>query len=104
VRLAVLAVALASLALAACPSPSPSGDGGSPPATTCSAACESLAAAGCLVGKDPSCPSFLSTVEVSKQQANPATSRPVTCADVVAIKTRADAQRLGFVCAPYVDP
>jgi len=87
-------------ALAGC-DPSTSPDAGTtppPPTSTCSAACGALAGAGCSIGSSAGCPAFLSTVEASHQQANPVTSRPVTCADVLAVKTKADAVKLGFVC------
>lgn len=87
------------------PSPSPPGptpptpaDSG-PPSSTCAQACAALAAASCPMGSDASCPPFLQTLNDKKKQPNPSNgNKPLTCDDVVKVKTKADAVALGFVC------
>lgn len=72
------------------PQPAPSGD--------CAAACAALSAAGCSLGAQPDCPTFLTRDLGSGKVANPATSKPLGCADVSAVHTKTDAQKLGFAC------
>jgi hypothetical protein len=71
-----------------------------PVAAACASACAALTAAKCGVGGAQGCPAFMQTLSNSGQQANPATGKALTCADVMAVKTAADAQKLGFVCSP----
>ena len=74
------------------------------PSDPCAAACASLAAAGCAIGSGDAsaCASFLRTLSNPPQGSglpNPANgNKPLTCADVVPVKTKADAQKLGFAC------
>ena len=85
----------------AAPSPGPI-----PPVgpTSCEAACVALALAGCPMGGDGS--ANMQCVGLMRQlddggapRLNPATSRALSCADVATgVHTRADAQKLGFVC------
>jgi hypothetical protein len=98
-------IAVASL-LCACPPPAPPQPPGpdasdaapGPPPQDCSAACAALAAAGCSLGAAADCPAFMARDIGSGKVPEPATHRPLTCAAIAFVKTKADAQRLGFAC------
>jgi hypothetical protein len=106
-----LVIALvATLIFCAChPTPTPlsppdasdaSALGDSPPQDDCQRGCAALAAAGCTLSPDAAdCAAFLRVIDNGKEP-NPATMKPLTCADVAAVAGKADAQRLGFVCPP----
>lgn len=64
----------------------------------CVSACAALQAAGCSIGTHADCPTVEDRDLGSGKVANPATGKPLTCADVAKVKSRADAQRFGFVC------
>lgn len=87
-RLAALVLALAACRRA--PAPVTAQD--------CQAACKALAAVGCAIGTDARCPAFLLGYSTDGDHRNPATGKPLTCADAVAIKMKSDAQRIGFGC------
>lgn len=103
---------LFALALAGCPStpavtpPPDASDAVAPPppapaAGDCTAACSALTAAGCALGSGSICPGFLQTMSTAGKTPNPANgNRPLTCADITpaTVKTKADAQKLGFAC------
>ena len=103
-RLAVLA-----LLLVGCPTPSPvpptppdasdaSALGDSTPLDDCQRGCAALAAVACTLGDSGAdCAGFLRVLNGGKEP-NPVTRRPLTCADVATVRTKADAVRLGFVC------
>lgn len=88
-------------ALVGCPQPLPTPP---PPEASdgsqgdCASACAALRAAGCSVGAEADCSAFLIRDFGSGKVPNPETQKPITCADVAAVKTKADAVRLGFVC------
>ena len=90
--------------LTACPSgqppiPPPIVDASDAAATPgCQAACSALSAAGCALGAQPGCGLFLDHMQADGKEANAATRKPLTCADVAGVKTKADAVRLGFAC------
>jgi hypothetical protein len=65
----------------------------------CAAACEALKAAGCPVGAMLDCGSLMMRDTTSGKWTNVASGKPLACADVAAVKTKADAQKLGFVCS-----
>lgn len=68
------------------------------PGDMCQAACDALDRAKCGLG-GTSCPSFMAEMQNSQQHPNPAAGgRPMTCADVAAVVSKADAQALGFSC------
>ena len=70
-----------------------------PPVTAdCTLACAALKAAGCGLGDAGDCAAFMTRDIGSGKVANLATGSPLTCADVKTVKTRADAQKQGFVC------
>jgi hypothetical protein len=50
------------------------------------------------MGSSVGCSAVLARDFGSGKVSNAATGMPMTCADVVAVKTKADAQRIGFVC------
>jgi hypothetical protein len=91
------------IALAGCPQPSPApptpeaSDGSE---SDCVMACAALSAAGCSVGAQSDCPAFLTRDLGIGKVPNPTTQKPMTCADVAGVRTKANAQALGFVCAP----
>jgi hypothetical protein len=64
---------------------------------TCTGACTALALAGCNEGRSPSCAAALSNVQ--GHLAEPS-GRPLTCADLSAVKTAADVRALGQACSP----
>jgi hypothetical protein len=105
-KLAVASLLL--LALTACPPtpavPPPDASDAAPQAT-CAAACSALAApaVACPIGAAASCPAFLTQLSSSGQYA-PYDAGPVTCAEIAAVKTSADARRLGFTCGPVAAP
>lgn len=86
----------------------PIGDAPAPPAvidagpTTpdCVSACATLAKVGCNLGDAGDCAAFLTRDLGSGKVPNPSTNKPLTCVVVEAIKTKADVQKLGFVCSP----
>jgi hypothetical protein len=80
------------------PPPSPDAAPAPPPDASCASACASLTAAGCSLSGQGDCSTFLTRDLGSGKVPNPATGRPLTCADVAAVRTQADAQRLGFSC------
>ena len=70
-----------------------------PPVTAdCTLACAALKAAGCGLGDAGDCAAFMTRDIGSGKVANLTTGKPLTCADVKTVKTRADAQKQGFVC------
>lgn len=74
----------------------PSGD-------LCQAGCAALASDSvrCALGDGGTdCAAFLRTIEEAGKERNPATGFPLRCADVAAVRTRADAVRIGFACPP----
>jgi len=83
-----------------CNPPSPPPDAAPPPPAPgdCAAACAALRTAGCSLGDAGDCPTFLSGLIATGKQANPVTSRPITCTDIATVKTKADAVTLGFSC------
>jgi hypothetical protein len=88
--------------------PTPTADAAPAPATDAptpgakcpdwTAACQALAAANCQIGTYPDCPVFMGRDFGSGKVENKATGKPLTCADIAAVHTKAEAQRLGFVC------
>lgn len=89
------------------PSTPDAGPGPTPPAPVggcptgpgdCNAACAALAAVPCPLGTSPTCASFMLSLVTTSKQANPKTACPITCTDVAAVKTAADAKALGFGC------
>ncbi len=106
---------LAVLLLAGCPTPTPVpppnpdasdaapalGDAPSPgPLDDCQLACAALAAPAVHCGLGDAgadCAGFLRVLNAGKEP-NPLTHKPLTCADVKAVRTRADAVALGFIC------
>ena len=66
--------------------------------TACAAACAALAAASCPLGGTSDCPTFMARDIGSGKVANAATGKALTCIDIAQVKTKADAQKLGFVC------
>ncbi len=96
--------------MTACPpspvNPPPDADGAGPPTPPtpatdasgdCAAACAALKGAGCTLGSQDTCGTFMSTVDGTlREPGGPA----LRCADVAKITTRAQAQALGFVCSP----
>ena len=84
---------------AVAPPPAPVGD--ATPGAKCpdwTAACQTLSAANCQIGTYADCPTFMARDFGSGKVPNAATGKPMACADIVAVKTKADAQRLGFSC------
>jgi hypothetical protein len=79
--------------------PTPQVDAG-PVTTDCASACAALLKAGCSLGDAGDCPAFLTRVLGSGKVPDPALGKPLTCAIVETVKTKADVQKLGFVCAP----
>jgi hypothetical protein len=63
----------------------------------CVAACAALAPV-CKLGSANDCASFMDRDIGSGKVANAATGKPLTCADVALVKSKTDAQKLGFVC------
>lgn len=110
-----LLLAAAVLALAACPQPTPVppappadaalplGDAPSPPPApldACQLGCAALVAASCPIGDGGAdCAGFLRTLDNGKEP-NKSTGHPITCAQVAAVKSKTDAQAIGFVCPP----
>jgi hypothetical protein len=98
------AIAITVIALMACQTPSASSvsDGSLPTTQQCKTACEALKAATCSIGGESDCPTFLMGYSVDHDHRNPTTGKVFSCADVTSstVKTVADAQRMGFVCAP----
>ena len=89
------------------PPPNPDASDAAPtpppvPGDRCAAACAALKAASCgVIGSKADCPTFLARDypdDGSGKLSNPATGRPMRCTDIAAVQTKADAQRLGFVC------
>ena len=95
---------LAGLALIGCPPtpaplpPSPDASDAAPGACSWDVACASLAAASCPLGAQPDCATTMARDIGSGKVANATTGRPMTCADIAAVKTKLDAQNLGFAC------
>jgi len=61
-------------------------------------ACQALTTASCQLGDATSCAAFMKRDLGSGKVPNPTTHKPLTCQDVVQVRTRADAQKLGFAC------
>lgn len=88
------------------PTPAPPADASSalppsPPGAACQLACSALKTAGCPMGDDLTCPVVMQTINDQGKQANPSNgNRPLTCGDITptTVKSKADAQRLGFAC------
>lgn len=108
-------VVLAGAVLIGCPTnppvpPSPpdasdaSAFGDSPPVLDdCQAGCAALTspAVRCPLGDGGAdCAGYLRTINETGKEPVPASHKPLTCAMVKAVKTRADAVALGFVCPP----
>lgn len=95
-------IILLTAVLAACTptpvTPAPDADGSPAPSDPCTAACAALAAATCPMGGATTCASFMQTLSSSGKVSEPDSGKPLTCADVALVKTKADAVRLGFVC------
>jgi hypothetical protein len=64
----------------------------------CILACTALGAAGCALGDAGDCGTFMMRDIGSGKVPNAATGAPLTCATISGVKTRIDAQKLGFVC------
>jgi hypothetical protein len=64
----------------------------------CAAACAALRLAGCGLGDAGDCAGYLGALEASGHVPNAATHMPFLCADVVAVKVKADARAIGFGC------
>lgn len=77
--------------------PSPLFDAPLPP-LDCARACGALQAAGCSLGNRSDCDNFLLRDLSIGRVSNAATGRPLTCADIAQIRTRADAVAMGFLC------
>ena len=98
---------LSALLLAAChptppvptsPDASDASAFGDAPLDDCQRGCAALMNAGCTLGDGgPDCAAFLRAINAGKEP-NPQTRKPLTCADVAAVKTKDDARKLGFVC------
>lgn len=69
-----------------------------PDTNFCQAGCKSLAAANCFLGTEKNCIGVLRQAASSHQSINKATGKPITCQEIAAIKTTADARRIGFSC------
>jgi len=104
---AVLAFALAACTPQAAPAPLPMPDASdaAPVAASCAApvactqACAAMTAAGCVV--QTACACTLANVEAHRLIANPSNSgNPLTCADLVSVKTSADVTARGWSCGP----
>ena len=108
-RSLLLWVVLALLPTACTPSnvnPPPDADGAGPPpapateaGADCAAACAALKAAGCTLGSQDTCGTFMTTVDGVLREPGQA-GAALRCADVAKITTKAQAQALGFVCSP----
>lgn len=64
----------------------------------CARACAALSTAKCSLGADNDCAAFLQRDLGTGRVANLATGKPLGCVDVEKVKTKVDAQRLGFSC------
>jgi len=89
------------------PNPPPTPDasdasafGDSPPSLdACQQGCAALTAVNCPLSTDASdCAGFLRVLNDQGKEPNAKTHKPLTCADVAAVKTKDDARALGFVC------
>jgi hypothetical protein len=91
------------------PNPPPTPDasdasafGDSPPnpvLDACQLGCAALVGAGCPLGDGgDDCANYMRDLNTNGKEPNPQTRKPLTCADVAAVKTKDDARRLGFVC------
>lgn len=69
-----------------------------PASPSCILACAALSAAGCPIGNKPDCASSLTREFGSERISNPTTDRVMTCDDVRAVQSKADALRLNFTC------
>ena len=102
--LALLSAFLALPSTTGCQTPSASSasDGSLPTTAQCQVACDALKAATCSIGGATDCASFLMTYSADRDHRNPATGKVFSCTDItpVTVKTVADAQRMGFTCAP----
>jgi hypothetical protein len=78
----------------------PAGVDAGPIAADCVSACVALLKAGCSLGDAGDCAVFLTRDLGSGKVPNPSTGKPLTCSTVAGIKTRADVQKIGFVCSP----
>jgi hypothetical protein len=70
-----------------------------PPPSTCVQACAALRSAGCPLGVRADCPSFLVTMTATGEVANASTQKPLSCSDVAAVTTAAQAKAIGFGCS-----
>ena len=66
--------------------------------TLCETACLALVAVGCNVGADALCYASMAMSDADKTRRNPTTGLPRTCADVAAVRTRADVAAVGIYC------
>jgi hypothetical protein len=74
--------------------------GDSPNLDDCQKGCAALATVGCTLGDGgDDCAAFMRSINGGKEP-NPSTHKPLMCSDVASIRSKADAQRLGFVCPP----
>jgi len=71
---------------------------GPPDITFCAPGCTALKAAGCFLGAESSCVRILEQAAASHNSTSKATGKPLTCKEVAAIKTTANARRIGFSC------
>jgi hypothetical protein len=103
--------------MVACPPPSPPPppppdasdaavvDAGAPEASAdagasqaCIDACHALLVANCGMGRATGCAAYLDQLEHEGRTPNAVTHRPLKCADVLPVRTTADARRIGFEC------
>ena len=105
-----LGLVVAAVLLAGCPNPpqpppspdasdaSPAPPTPTPGACAWDAACAALKGASCPLGAAADCSTSLARDIGSGKVANVATGKPLTCHDIAAVRTKADAVRLGFAC------
>jgi len=74
------------------------GDGG-PILDDCQLGCAALMAVSCPLGDGGTdCAGYLRTLNETGKEAVPGTREPLRCSTIKAIKTKQDAQKLGFAC------
>lgn len=72
---------------------------GAPPPTACALACADMVQVGCV--QLPSCPVVLANAEHMRLIPNPLNGRmPLTCQDLVGVKTADDVKARGWSCGP----
>lgn len=82
----------------AAPAPSPTLPPSPPaPLTVCGNACAALAAIGCSEGKAADCVVTLTQAQGVMRESN---GNPLSCTDVVVVKTAAQVKALGLGCTP----